>query len=57
MLSNLLIGKKEAGGGGGWGGGEREREQHKIRKERERCRVWRGKEKWVRSTVKNAVVG
>lgn len=43
--SNLLIGRKEAGGRG-----EEERERHHIRNER-------GKEKRVRSAVKNAVVG
>lgn len=43
--SNLLIRRKEAGGRG-----EEERERHHIRNER-------GKEKRVRSAVKNAVVG
>ena len=52
MPSNLLIRRKEAG--------EREEERHKIRKESDGG-VWRGKgkkrkAKWVRSTVRNALV-
>lgn len=51
LPSNLLIRRKEAR--------EREEERHKIRKESDGG-VWRGKkkrkEKWVRSTVKNAAV-